>query len=696
LRITVGLIAVMLVLSSTLGLLMVRQIVRPVEAMAMTAQMISAGDLSQQVVITRHDEIGVLGDAFNDMTGRLRTVINDLEQQIVERKRAEEVVRETTEELNRFFTVTLDLLCIADTDGYFRRLNPQWEAVLGYALPELEGQRFLDLVHPDDQTDTLAALGELGAQKAVLDFVNRYRCKDGSYRWIEWRSYPVGNLVYAAARDITERRQAEEALRLTRFSVDNVADAVQWVDSEAQVVDANETAYRMLGYTREELVRMSIPDIDTEISSTQWPNTWRQIKETGKLVLETHHRAKNGRLIPVEVVANYIEFGGHELACAVVRDITERRAAEKSLRESEERFRRFSDVTTEGIFFHHQGVIIDANRPLAIMFGYQLDELTGRNLVDFVAPESRELVTQRILHRVEGPYEALGLRKDGSVFPVEVVARSYEFQGKVMRVVCVRDTTERKRAETEIYRLNEELEQRVVERTAQLEAANKELEAFSYSVSHDLRAPLRAIDGFSRILIEDHVPQLPDEVARLLGIVHESTQQMGRLIDDLLSFSRLSRQPVNRLTVNMIDLVRQVLETLQNELEERKVEIAIGELPTCRGDPTLLKQVWMNLLSNALKFTREREVARIEIGCEEKGGEQVYFVKDDGVGFDMQYADKLFGVFQRLHRSDEFEGTGVGLAIVQRIIHRHGGHVWVEGVVDQGATFYFALPQEKN
>lgn len=242
------------------------------------------------------------------------------------------------------------------------------------------------------------------------------------------------------------------------------------------------------------------------------------------------------------------------------------------------------------------------------------------------------------------------------------------------------------------------LEQRVVERTTELEAtnkeletANKELEAFSYSVSHDLRAPLRAIDGFSRILIEDHTSQLPSEVMRLLKLVRSNTQQMGLLIDDLLSFSRLSRQQVNKQKVNTVGLVHQVLEILQNEVETRKVEIEIGELPACQGDPTLIKQVWMNLISNAFKFTREREVARIEIGCEERESEQIYFVKDNGVGFDMQYADKLFGVFQRLHRNDKFEGTGVGLAIVQRIIHRHGGHVWAEAERDVGATFYFTF-----
>jgi signal transduction histidine kinase len=233
--------------------------------------------------------------------------------------------------------------------------------------------------------------------------------------------------------------------------------------------------------------------------------------------------------------------------------------------------------------------------------------------------------------------------------------------------------------------------QRVESLADELAAANRELEAFSYSVSHDLRAPLRAMDGFSRILLEEFADGLPDTARRYLSLVRENAVHMGRLIDDLLAFSRLSRHELARRRVDMVAIVQQVLEDLRPEVEGRRVEIRIGQLPPVAADPSLVRQVYANLLGNALKFTRQHDPATIDVDSRVEGGATVYTVRDNGVGFDMRYADKLFGVFQRLHRAEDYEGTGVGLAIVQRIVHRHGGRVWAESQPGQGATFFFTL-----
>jgi light-regulated signal transduction histidine kinase (bacteriophytochrome) len=265
-------------------------------------------------------------------------------------------------------------------------------------------------------------------------------------------------------------------------------------------------------------------------------------------------------------------------------------------------------------------------------------------------------------------------------------------EGRIIGVSKIaHEITDRKRAEAEIHELAASLERRVAERTGELEAANKELEAFSYSVSHDLRAPLRTVDGFSQAVLEDYGPQLPDQGRQDLLTIRQGAQRMGRLIDDLLAFAQLSRTPLSKRLIDTGAQVRQVLENLRPQLAGREIDLEIGALPPCQGSPAMLEQVWTNLLSNAIKYTQLKDRARIEVGCRHEDDRDVFFVRDNGDGFDMRYAHKLFGVFQRLHLPDQFEGTGVGLAIVQRIIHRHGGRIWAEAAPQQGATFFFTL-----
>ena len=254
----------------------------------------------------------------------------------------------------------------------------------------------------------------------------------------------------------------------------------------------------------------------------------------------------------------------------------------------------------------------------------------------------------------------------------------------------------RRQAEEEIRRLNEELEARVKARTAELEFANREMEAFSYSVSHDLKAPIRAMQGFSRMLVGEHAAKLDAEGRRLLQVVCDNTKLMHHLIDDLLALSRLGRLQIRKSVINLTAMVRQIFDQLRTQTPERELRLTVGDLPPALGDQSLLNQVMMNLLGNAVKFTKSRETAVIEVGGRTEGKEDIYYVKDNGVGFDERYADKLFGVFQRLHGGEEFEGTGVGLSIVKRIVQRHGGRVWAKGKVGEGATFYFALPKNET
>jgi PAS domain S-box-containing protein len=366
------------------------------------------------------------------------------------------------------------------------------------------------------------------------------------------------------------------------------------------------------------------------------------------------------------------------------------RASLAALRESEERYRLIADNAIDLIsLIDHADRVTYASPSYQSVLGYPPARLTEHPASDIVHPDDRD---RWLSQRGRAPALFRCRHADGTWRWLEGT-RSLVAQGdRSYQLVVSRDVTERVAAEQALQQAHTELEQRVRDRTIELEAANKELEAFSYSVSHDLRAPLRAIDGYSRIVLEDYSAELPSEGQRYLQRLRENTKRMGNLIDDLLGFAQLSRLPLSRQPVALAHLAREALDELSGDYAGRQVEIQIAELPDCLGDPALLKQVLVNLLGNAIKYTRSREAARIELSYKAGDAETVYLVRDNGVGFDMRYSDKLFGVFQRMHRAEDYEGTGVGLAIVQRIIHRHGGRVWAEAEVGHGATFYFTLP----
>lgn len=328
------------------------------------------------------------------------------------------------------------------------------------------------------------------------------------------------------------------------------------------------------------------------------------------------------------------------------------------------------------------------SRSSAEIIGHTIEEITGPEAAERARPYSKRVILGEQITYENYFTNAAGQTNHGLV----TVSPQCAIDGQTTTfVVTISDITELKRAERALREANEALERRVQERTAALVSANKELEAFSYSVSHDLRAPLRAIDGFSRIVLESYAAELPAEAQEYLRDVRASTQQMGRLVDDLLAFSRLGRQTIRVQAIATADMVSSVIQSLQAAPGRRRVELRVGELPACRADPSLLNQVWFNLLDNAMKYAGKREPAIIEVGYVPGSNPLTYYVKDNGVGFDMRYAHKLFGVFQRLHRAEDYEGTGVGLAIVQRIVQRHSGRVWAEAEPNRGATFFFTL-----
>lgn len=381
-------------------------------------------------------------------------------------------------------------------------------------------------------------------------------------------------------------------------------------------------------------------------------------------------------------------------------DITERKRVEDALRTSNART-RFSMEAAKLGDWQVDLKTMQTTRSLLHdqIFGYTslLPEWGYETFLSHVHPDDREKVRQTfqssVDHSMRMELECRIIRVDGEVRWIWACSDSQrEVSGGANAMFgIVQDITDRKAAEGEVHRLNAELEQRVVDRTAQLEAANKELEAFTYSVSHDLRAPLRHISGFSRILLDDFATSLPDEAQHHLQRIDEGTRRMGQLVDELLNLARVGRRELTLQVVGLRSLVDEAIADLKPEVGSRNIEWKIGNLTYADCDAGLLKQVFHNLIFNAIKFTRPRQNATIEIGQKDHEGFPMIYVRDNGVGFSMKYADKLFGVFQRLHRAEDFEGTGVGLATVQRIVQKHGGRIWAEAELDQGATFYFTL-----
>lgn len=458
-------------------------------------------------------------------------------------------------------------------------------------------------------------------------------------------------------------------------------------------------ALNNLGYTIEELISMTPVDIKPELSERQFESLIRLLRkgEQELLVFETVHQRKDGSLYDVEIRLQLAAEESPPVFIAIILDITARKQAEMALRESEQRYHALVKAVPVGLFrTDMEGRCVYVNERCQEIAGIKQAQVLDESWTTALHENDRERVltewcqaaqAQRSFH-TECRYQ----RSDGKVLWLWVQAEpERNANGRIISYVgTVTDISIQKQTEAKVADQRDMLEELVVERTAELSRSNRELESFSYSVSHDLRTPLRTIDGFSQALLEDYGDRFDETGQDYLNRVRAASQRMGDLIDALLTLSRVSRYNLARNPVALSELAHAVIAELQENSPERQIEIQIADDLDAEGDVHLLRTLLENLLSNAWKYTSTIEHAKIEFNHREENGETVYFIRDNGVGFDMRYVGKLFGAFQRLHGA-EFEGTGIGLATVQRIIQHHGGRVWAEGETGKGATFYFTL-----
>ena len=495
-------------------------------------------------------------------------------------------------------------------------------------------------------------------------------------------------------RELVLRRQAQQALQESLARIEDLYNQAPCgyhsLDPAGRFVEINDTTLRWLGYTREEVVgRMRFADLLTPESAARFEQRFQEFKRTGSVQnIEYEWRRKDGTTFPaiLSATAIYDEQGAYVASRASVFDGT------RSKRAEDERDRFFTISRDLLCVAGFDGTFKRMNPAWESTFGFSAGELMARPYLEFVHPDDRERTAAEAQRVAAGnetrSFENRFCHKDGSYRWLSWSARPVAAEALIY--ASARDITERKETEERIQRLNDDL----AARARQLEAANHELESFSYSVSHDLRAPLRHIDGFASLLGKRSAAALDSEGQRYVGVISKAAKQMGALIDDLLAFSRINRTPLRLETVQHDRLVASVIADGMFNAPERNIGWEIAPLPDVRADASMLRQVWFNLIDNAVKYSSKQPAPRVTIGGHEDAaaGEHVFFVADNGIGFDMTYADKLFGVFQRLHAPTEFEGTGIGLANVRRIVSRHGGRTWAESRPGEGATFYFSIP----
>jgi PAS domain S-box-containing protein len=615
--------------------------------------------------------------------------------------------KQSEQQYETIVRTSMDGFWIMDIKGRFLDVNDTYCQLIGYTRDELLKMKISDIEAKGVSVETKQHINQV-IEKGHDRFETKHQCKDGRIIDVEVSVTHSGGRdrrLVVFARDITERKQMEEELResenrmnksqeiahLGSWELDLMNNRLTWSDEVYRIFGLQPQEF---GATYEAFLRAVHPD-DRAAVDAAYSGSLREGRDT----YEIEHRIvrKDGEVRIVREKCEHIrdESGQIIRSIGMVHDITERKRTEEILHESEEKYRTIVENTTNVIMVTQPDGIISYLSPSCIdVLGYLPEDLVGTNPVIF-HPDGAEKVQQALTRAMKGKkgsgFEYRILTKQGEIKWISHSWSSIFIHNTLQSVVSViSDITERKMIEEEIKKLNENLMRHSIE----LAAANKELEAFSYSVSHDLRAPLRSIDGFSQALLEDYHDKLDEEGIDYLRRVRNETQRMGQLIDDFLQLSRLTRVELNFEKVDLSSMAHDILIQHQRDNPSRKVKNIVEDNLSVKGDEKLLKIMFENMLGNAWKFTSKKSKATIEFGQVKNKDEKVFFIRDNGAGFDNNYADKLFIPFQRLHSDEEFDGTGIGLGIVQRIINRHGGRIWVESEVGKGATFYFTLGRD--
>jgi PAS domain S-box-containing protein len=664
---------------------------------------------------------------------------------ISERKKVEDALRESEERLRTVIEASLDAIVVVNDQGRIVLFNSAAEELFLYSSAEVLDKPASILLR-----DNVADPHQRRVEKFLGDGVGQcghigrrveqiFRRKDGTTFEAEvamagGRSDHM-RLVVFSVHDITERKRAEaQLLEEKNFSdstINSLPGVFYFFNQDGRFLKWNRNMESITGYSPEEILQMNPLDLVAGEDKEIVGNAIQEVLLKGKSFVEANLLSKDGNKTPYLFTGQRFISGDQSYIVGMGIDITERKHAEqevyklneelaqrvlqrteqievvnrdleneiierrqidKALRESEIRYRTLFEQSPDGVLLLDPETIlpIDFNEAAHTQLGYSREEFARLKISDYEVikkPEDIEVRIDKILHEGRDDFETKHRTKQGEIRDILVTVQRMDLFSKPVFHCNYRDITDLKRIEEKIKQLNEDLQRRAVE----LEALNNELESFSYSVSHDLRAPLRAIDGFSQALLDEHADKLDEDGKNFLWRVRGASQRMAQLIDDLLNLSRVTRSEIRHEVVNLSALAKIIAEELQAAQPGRNVEFIVREGLFAKGDARLFRILLDNLLGNAFKFTGKLQSPRIEFGITNRNGEPVYFVQDNGAGFDMTYANKLFGAFQRLHSQTDFPGTGIGLAIVQRIVHRHGGRVWAEGEGGKGATFYFTL-----